>query len=137
MTTPTAGGREYEQILRPHAVDVDLGNTANRGCPEEPTPLPARSLQFTGCASGNFQRPEAENAVQLMLKHVTETPVPPSVRVGRPLPEGLDAVVLACLAKEPQDRPQGALELWRMLTDTDGARWSPDQAVEWWRNSGV
>ena len=80
---------------------------------------------------------EAGNAVQVMLKHVTGTPVPPSVRVGRPLPDGLDAVVLACLAKEPQDRPQGALVLSRMLSDIRGARWSPDQAAEWWRNSGV
>ena len=80
---------------------------------------------------------EAGNAVQVMLKHVTETPVPPSVRVGQPLPDGLDAVVLACLAKEPQDRPQGAMDLSRMLTDIRDVRWSPDQAAEWWRNTGV
>ena len=67
-----------------------------------------------------------------MLKHVTEAPVPPSVRVGRPLPEGLDEVVFACLAKEPQDRPQGALELSRMLTDIRGVRWSEEQAAQWW-----
>ena len=98
-------------------------------------------IYAVGCVAYNLLTAklvfEAENAVQLMLKHVTEIPVPPSVRVGRPMPDGLDEVVLACLAKEPQDRPQGALELSRMLTDIRGARWSPEQAAEWWRRNGV
>jgi serine/threonine-protein kinase len=80
---------------------------------------------------------EGENAMQVMLKHVTETPVPPSVRAARPMPDGLDQVILACLAKEPDDRPQTAADLSRMLTDIRGVRWSPEQAAEWWRVNGV
>jgi hypothetical protein len=80
---------------------------------------------------------EAENAMQVMLKHVTETPVPPSLRAGRPMPDGLDEVVLACLAKEAKDRPQTASDLARMLTDIRGVHWSSEQAAEWWRVNGV
>ena len=76
---------------------------------------------------------EAENAVQVLLKHVTESPVPPSVRGGLPVPPELDEVVLACLAKEPADRPQSALELSRRLGEIRGIKWGPDQAAEWWR----
>jgi len=76
---------------------------------------------------------EAENAVQVLLKHVTESPVPPSVRGGSPMPPELDEVVLACLAKEPADRPQSALELSRRLGEIRGIKWGPDQAAEWWR----
>jgi serine/threonine-protein kinase len=80
---------------------------------------------------------EAENAVQVMLKHVTESPVPPSVRAGATMPEGLDQAVLACLAKEPGDRPRGALELGQMLADIRGAHWPQERAAEWWkRNAG-
>jgi serine/threonine protein kinase len=78
---------------------------------------------------------EAENGVQVMLKHVTESPVPPSVRVGRATPEWLDQVVLACLAREPPDRPQGALELGRMLAPIPGVGWSQEPAAESWRTT--
>ena len=49
------------------------------------------------------------------------------------MPDGLDEVVLACLAKEPADRPQSALELSRRLGEIRGIKWGPDQAAEWWR----
>jgi serine/threonine-protein kinase len=77
---------------------------------------------------------EAENVVQVMLKHVTESPVPPSVRSGLAIPRELETVVLECLAKEPADRPQSALDLSQRLTDIRGVRWSKEQAAEWWRN---
>jgi len=80
---------------------------------------------------------EAENVVQVMLKHVTESPVPPSVRSGLAIPGGLETVVLECLAKEPADRPQSALVLSERLTDIRGVRWSKEQAAEWWRNEAT
>ena len=79
---------------------------------------------------------EAENAVQVMLKHVTETPIAPSVRAGTALPDGLDQLVLECLSKEPADRPQTAGDLARRLGDIRGARWTQEQAAEWWGARG-
>ncbi len=46
---------------------------------------------------------EAESAVTIALKQVSETPVPPSELNSRVTPE-IEAVVLRALAKEPRDR---------------------------------
>jgi hypothetical protein len=45
---------------------------------------------------------------------------------------GLDRVVLACLAKKPEDRPQTATELDRMLTEVEVEPWSEEEANRWW-----
>ncbi len=54
------------------------------------------------CGRGPF---EHENNFSLMMAHVTEPPPPPS-RFRPELPEGLEALLLDCLAKEPSSRPQ-------------------------------
>ena len=75
---------------------------------------------------------EAENALQLIAKHLQSTVIPPSIRTGRPIPEPLEHVVMKCLAKRPQDRPQGAAELAQMLDWIPTEGWSEDQARQWW-----
>ena len=46
----------------------------------------------------------------------------------------VDAVVLACLAKDPDRRPQSALELSQRLAACEGARdWSNAHAAQWWQ----
>jgi serine/threonine-protein kinase len=79
---------------------------------------------------------EAGNAAQLMLKHAVEEPVAPSVRAGIPVPDALERLVLACLAKEPQDRPQSAALLARSLAAIAGIEWTEEQAEQWWQNAG-
>ena len=54
---------------------------------------------------------EAETAIQTALLHIQQPPVPPSARTGNPIPPALEQLVLACLAKRPEDRPQSAAEL--------------------------
>jgi hypothetical protein len=45
----------------------------------------------------------------------------------------MDRVVLACLAKEPADRPQSARELSRMLAELDIEHaWTEARCREWW-----
>ena len=44
---------------------------------------------------------EGRNAMDTMMKHVQEVPVPPSQRTELAVPQALDEVVLACLAKDP------------------------------------
>jgi hypothetical protein len=54
---------------------------------------------------------EARTVVELCSKHLLELPVPPSERLGKGLPEDLETLILACLAKSPDARPATALAL--------------------------
>jgi len=76
---------------------------------------------------------KAENGVQMMLKHAVEAPVPPSERAGIAVPAALERLVLACLEKEPKDRPPSALALSRSLAAIEGVSWGEEQATQWWR----
>jgi serine/threonine-protein kinase len=69
----------------------------------------------------------------LVVQHAHARPVPPSSRTGHPVPGALDDLVLACLAKEPSERPQSARELLQRLSAIEGmSAWSEDRAREWW-----
>jgi len=48
--------------------------------------------------------------VEVMLKHATEAPLPPSSKSDAPIPPGLDALVLRCLSK---DRAPPPLTNWQ------------------------
>ena len=77
---------------------------------------------------------EAENVIQMIVKHLEDEPVPPSLRTtGVVVPPALDAAVLACLAKERDRRPRGAAELERTLAAVETAEpWGEEQAARWW-----
>jgi eukaryotic-like serine/threonine-protein kinase len=53
---------------------------------------------------------EGDSPVAIAYKHVRESPTPPS-RFNRDVPKELDAVVLKCLAKNPDNRYQTTREL--------------------------
>jgi serine/threonine-protein kinase len=53
---------------------------------------------------------EGESPVAIAYKHVRETPTPPS-RFNRDVPKELDAIVLKCLAKNPDNRYQTTREM--------------------------
>jgi serine/threonine-protein kinase len=75
----------------------------------------------------------ADTPMQLLLKHAQATPDPPSARTELPIPKELDAIVLACLAKNPADRPQSARELARRLATVPVKdEWTPGRARAWW-----
>ncbi len=76
---------------------------------------------------------EAETPMKMLMQHVHAQPVPPSQRTELPIPRELDELVLACLQKDPDLRPQSAEELLRMC---DGSRacksWNHAAAKRWW-----
>jgi serine/threonine-protein kinase len=77
---------------------------------------------------------EADTAVTMAVAHATEAPVPPSQRLGAPVPEDLEAIVLSLLAKDPADRPASAAELERQLAACgDAGAWTLEQARSWWK----
>ena len=76
---------------------------------------------------------DAPNALQLMFQHAQNTPVPPSQRTELAIPAALDELLLACLAKRPDDRPQNATDLGRRLAAAvNGDGWTQEQALRWW-----
>jgi eukaryotic-like serine/threonine-protein kinase len=58
---------------------------------------------------------EAQAAMQMAIAHVSEIPLPPSQRTRQPIPKALEAIVMKCLEKSPDDRPQSAALLVGML----------------------
>jgi serine/threonine-protein kinase len=72
--------------------------------------------------------------MQALVDHVHTAPVPPSQRSELPIPSELDAIVLSCLEKDPERRPQDAVKLRRLLHQCDACdAWSSPRAHEWWR----
>ena len=70
------------------------------------------------------------------LAHVQKAPVRPSERTELPVPADLEELVLACLAKKPEDRPHSAQELSRRLSGLeclDG--WGRQDAADWWHRN--
>ena len=94
-------------------------------------------IYATGCLAYWFLTGElvftADTQMALLLKHVQAPPPPPSSRTDRPIPPGLENLVLSCLAKDPAQRPQSARELSSRLAQLEGAAaWTEDRAREWW-----
>lgn len=76
---------------------------------------------------------QAETAMGLLVQHARAAPAPPSARTALRIPADFEDLVLACLAKDPADRPQSARELSGRLAGLEGASaWSQDRAREWW-----
>jgi tRNA A-37 threonylcarbamoyl transferase component Bud32 len=77
---------------------------------------------------------ETETVLQMMLAHLERRPRPPSADSELTVPAALDALVLACLEKRPEDRPTTVRELAARLRDCPGvAPWAEVDAERWWR----
>jgi len=71
--------------------------------------------------------------IEVCGHHMHSMPDPPSTRLGAPVAADLEAVLLACLAKRPQDRPASAHVLRERLRACVGAgRWTNARAAQWW-----
>jgi serine/threonine-protein kinase len=76
---------------------------------------------------------EGDTPMKMLMQHVHARPVPPSQRTELPVPRELDELVLACLEKNPRDRPQDARELLRAASScTSCETWNGDAARLWW-----
>jgi len=75
----------------------------------------------------------AETAVEMLIKHARDVPLPPSGVTALEIPEELDALVMACLAKDPDARPASTDELDARLAELETiAVWTKSDALEWW-----
>jgi serine/threonine-protein kinase len=74
--------------------------------------------------------------MQVLMDHVGARPEPPSQRLGKKLPEQLEALLLQTLEKDPKKRPQSAIELGERLAacQLDGS-WTEADARRWWSDN--
>lgn len=76
---------------------------------------------------------DAPTSVNMLVQHVQTAPEPPSARSELTIPLALDEVILACLAKNPSDRPASAMELRDQLDALlIEPRWTRRRALAWW-----
>jgi serine/threonine-protein kinase len=71
-------------------------------------------------------------ATAMSIAHVQKTPQPPSARTELPIPAALEQIVLQCLEKSPDARPQSAQDLIDLLASVDQSPWTPVRAEAWW-----
>lgn len=74
---------------------------------------------------------EAKSATAMLMEHVRKEPVPPSARTEAPVPPEMEQLILQCLAKRPEDRPQNAAEL-RARFQALAEGWTREDAARWW-----
>ncbi|MEL6759057.1 MAG: serine/threonine-protein kinase [Myxococcota bacterium] len=68
--------------------------------------------------------------------HATESPERLSSRLGKPVPDDLEVLLLGCLAKSPWDRPESAASLEALLAELNVGSWTQLEASEWWQTFG-
>jgi eukaryotic-like serine/threonine-protein kinase len=74
-----------------------------------------------------------ETAMQIVARHTSAEPIPPSRHSKFDVSAALDQLVLACLKKKPSDRPATARELCNRLGECEvETGWTREDAKRWW-----
>jgi len=101
-------------------------------------PADARSdIYAVGCVAYGLLTGEkvfdSPTLAALLVAHCRQEPVPPSLRKDVEIPADLEAIVLDCLKKDPEDRIQSAEEIVIRLDQVELRDiWSPKRAENWW-----
>jgi serine/threonine-protein kinase len=97
-------------------------------------------IYASGCVgywllTGTLLFPGEAGAAATMRAHLRTIPPTPSKRLGREVCPELERVIMACLAKDPADRPQTADALRRsLLAAASPPGWTEEAAETWWRD---
>jgi serine/threonine-protein kinase len=74
-----------------------------------------------------------KSILEVCAHHLHSVPDPPSSRLGAPVAVDLETLLLACLAKRPEDRPASAHILRERLRACAAAGgWTNARAAHWW-----
>jgi serine/threonine-protein kinase len=76
---------------------------------------------------------EADEQAEMLRLHAQASPTKLSERAKQPIPEALEAVVMACVTKDPAARPHDADEVSvRLAASVSGEPWTQADAHVWW-----
>jgi len=76
---------------------------------------------------------EADSPVNMMVKHISAEVPALSLRTELEIPPDLEQLVMQCLAKRPDERPESASKLACKLAECKTSReWTTDDAHAWW-----
>ena len=80
---------------------------------------------------------DGRTAMEVIMAHAT-SPVTPLSKIVPSIPPDLEAVVLRCLEKRPENRFQDAESLEQALAACECAdKWTEEMAAKWWSDAGV
>ncbi|MCH9652812.1 MAG: serine/threonine protein kinase [Planctomycetes bacterium] len=81
---------------------------------------------------------DGDSVIEICMKHTREQPETPSKRLGKPVSEGLEQIIMQCLEKDPARRPESAGELVQQLSECQlDEKWTIQDAREWWKQNMV
>ncbi len=110
--------------------------TVTRGISDARSDIYALGCVFYWVLTGELVFDGSE-AMSMVVRHVQEAPQTPSLRGGDKIPPDLDGLVLACLEKDPDKRPQTAAEVKKVLdTCVLEDAWTEADARAWWARQG-
>ena len=76
---------------------------------------------------------DAAEQGEILRQHAQAPPVPLRQRSKQPIPEALEELVMACVAKDPAARPRDADEVSaRLAASVPGEPWTSAEAQAWW-----
>jgi serine/threonine-protein kinase len=76
---------------------------------------------------------DEQSTMAVLTAHIRETPPPLSERSPLDVPPDMEAVIMSCLEKKPEDRPQTARNLAHRLRAVQFEQpWTQERAAEWW-----
>lgn len=77
---------------------------------------------------------EGNSVTEVWNRQLTETPLPPEAVGGQRMNQMLSRLMLRCLAKSPEDRPNSIAELVEELVKCDVEPWTQMVAAKWWHD---
>ncbi len=73
------------------------------------------------------------SVVDICLQQATKTPILPSKRLGEPIDRDLEEIIMSCLSKKPEGRPESVRALAMALAACkSSSAWSGNDAKAWW-----